>query len=318
MDLLPQTPTTTARFLYVHNKDWYLSVFENFVAFKMFFVVICRGGEGVERCILIVLLGAVLLVSACQAAPAEVVSKEQSNIYPAQAVEETQPEDGGLTQPLEDDLQFVEVEELPTSTEQALTETVFSAEEVGYFIRQAEFLADHLITLSYFRGEFCRNTFVLIAGASLELGQGRLADSISIGNPEYTLFDSFGFVREPSSQWEEYEFFCPVESVNRIVYEVFGEESWVLIGPDVLLDEEQKVFQTSLGFCINTFNHGWRGMTAKLLENPTRVAVSFDLLYPTSIDGDPGLAYGGRHTITFQLMRDEQRAFLRLLDMEQR
>ena len=184
----------------------------------------------------------------------------------------------------------------------------FSAEETEYLMRQAKFLTAHLITLSYVGGgEFDRNAFVLMAGGHFEPERVRSSTGISIDNPEYTLFDSFGFVRGTSSRWEWDEILYPVDSVNRIVYEVFGDEEWVLEGGDVLLDEERQVYQTNLEFGLHLPNYRWREMTTELYENPARIAVSFELLLPTS---------SSRHTITFQLMRDEQRAFLRLLGIE--
>ena len=50
------------------------------------------------------------------------------------------------------------------------------------------------------------------------------------------------------------------------------------------------------------------------LQGLCSVAVGIILFISTSIDGDPGLANGGRYTTDFQLIRDEQRTFLRLLD----
>ena len=106
----------------------------------------------------------------------------------------------------------------------------------------------------------------------------------------------------------------PAENVNRVAYELSGKESWTLEGGDVAYNKETHRYDTTLAFSLGGYFQP-EEISARYREGDSVIIVSFGLLVPTAIDGDPALEYGGSYEVEYSILNEDGHLFLRFIEM---
>jgi len=198
-----------------------------------------------------------------------------------------------------------------------LVKTNFTSEEFAYAKEQAEFLTAHLIQYSFMDmgiDKFKKSVeprevsyFILGAGGIYDT---KTSDpnpgEIVIDPSKYTLYKDFIHRGELTLEF-------PVKSVNQMVYEVFGIKEWDLNG--IELNEQKQQYETNLEFGFG-YVFGCEDISSEVFEDTATVVTTFMLLIPNPISDTPFRVQGGYYTITYQIMRENERIFLRFLNME--
>lgn len=101
----------------------------------------------------------------------------------------------------------------------------------------------------------------------------------------------------------------PKDKVQRVAWELFGEESWGF-ADDIQYNNEKQQYESGLEFGIGGA-YSCKDMLADIQPDSNTVRAVFTLTDSTGYAGEPGWKEYGQYTITYEMMRDENGLFLR-------
>ncbi len=203
----------------------------------------------------------------------------------------------------------------------------FSDDELSEATKEAEFLTAHLVFHAIYDFNDGKKTFpdreienfVLTMFRYLdhpqyfpdrEINDIVLATDRYLDNTQYLYHNFF-------SKTEDGLYLFPVNKVKQLVYEVFGVNDWILDleSSDFRFNEEKQQYESGLQFGFGSKN-SYKNMNSEVRKDTATIETSFLLIESASIDGDPGWEEKGYYNFTFQIMHENERIFLRFLEMK--
>jgi hypothetical protein len=196
--------------------------------------------------------------------------------------------------------------------EASMADPVFTKKDLDYAVQQADLLTEHLIAYSYdySTDSFDKNAFLFALGGMFD------PDHPSADYADYELYKGF-FTRGESSDSGVSILIFPARKVNQTVYEVFGAESWTLEGGDVTFYEETQQYETNLEFGFAEFGCQAEDISSDNIPNTDMIETGFTLFHTGSVNGDPAMVSAGQYMVTYQIMRENERLFLRFVEIKE-
>ncbi len=202
----------------------------------------------------------------------------------------------------------------------------FSDDEFNEAKQQAELLTAHLVVHAIYDFYNGKSTF-----PDREIDNFVLTTFFHSNHPQYlpnretynfessidycetdTQYLYFGFVNKTKDSM----YLFPVKKVQQLVYEVFGVNDWIfdLDSSDFFLDEEKQQYESGLQFGFGSRN-SYKNLTSEIQKDTATIKTTFLLIKSASVNGDPGWKEEGYYHFTFQVMHENERLFLRFLEM---
>lgn len=191
-----------------------------------------------------------------------------------------------------------------TASMNGKSDYLFSDDEFNEAKQQAELLTAHLVVDAIYNFNDGKKSF-----SNREINNFVLTTVRYLDDSQYLYHD---FVNKT----EDGLYLFSVNKVQQIVHEVFGMDDWVLDagGADLRFNEDKQQYVTGLEFGIGRIN-SYQNLTSEIRKDTATIDTSFLLLESASIDGDPGWEEKGHYKFAFQIMHENERVFLRSLEM---
>lgn len=202
----------------------------------------------------------------------------------------------------------------------------FSDDEFNEAKQQAELLTAHLVVHAVYDFYDEKSTF-----PDCELDNFVLTTFFHSNHPQYlpnretndyessidhcqtdTKYLYHGFVNKTKDSI----YVFPVKKVQQLVYEVFGLSDWILNldNSDFFFDDEKQQYESGLQFGFGSRN-SYKNLTSEIQKDTATIKTTFLLLEGASVNGNPGWKEAGYYHFTFQVMHENDRQFLRFLEM---
>ncbi len=180
----------------------------------------------------------------------------------------------------------------------------FTKEELDEAKKQAELLTAHLIDGSLLSTALDGET----APSQREINNFVLWTVRFLESPNYLFYDFF-------SKTEDALYLFPLKNVQQIVHEVFGVEDWVLESSSLNFNEQKQQYESGLEYEIGGA-FSFENLTLEIIEDTAKIETTFLLTDRIGFKGEPGWNEHGYYTITFQVMREQERVFLRYIEIK--